>query len=273
MESETLVDIVISTKYGIDIWSSKIIDQYNFYTQTLRESGIDIVIKYNDGDVDIFNINDLLDVMNETPDHTHYFLELYGREFNSCDKYKIFDMIEEAYKTKYGYTISEGPIFQKYNELFRKIKIVEKQLMDIWKQLNEKSRVVVSQYSFDKTIRECYDLILEPHKNESEIIESLESVMSGYRQVQMDEHMERQREMEMERLKEEMEMKKDLTIKKNKFGQFIYEKYNLVLDPKDKCIVGVSNKMGGFYPLDLSAVQLCQKLKLKYKVINDQRTF
>ena len=274
MESETLVSIAVSTKYGIDIYSSKLIDQYNFYTQTLRESGVDVVFKYNDGEQEVFNVNDLLDAMDESPsDCNHYFLELHGREFNSCDQYKIFDMIDEAYLSKYGHSVRDGPVFQKYNELFRKIKIVEKQTSDTWKQLNARSRTKIAQQPFVERLDTCYSLLKEPHKNDKLIVEQLEFIMSGYRTIQLEEKSEMEKEEEIRQKKEELERKKDLIIRKNAFGQFVYEKYNLVFDPVEKCVVGVSNMMGGAYPLDLSGVQLCQRLKLKYKVVNDQRTF
>ena len=274
MESETLVNITVSTKYGVDVYSSKIIDQYNFYTQTLRESGIDIIFKYNDGEQDVFNINDLLDTMEPSSnDHTHYFLELYGRDFNSSSKFKIFDMIDEAYQTKYGYCIKDGPVFQKYNDLFRKIKIVERQMADIWKQFNARSRTKIAQHSYGDKIDECYNLLKEPHKNDKTIIENLENIMKGYRQIQLEEKAEKQKEDELKRKQEEAELKKDLTICKNKFGQYVYNKYNLVFCPKNKCIIGCANHVGGFYPLDINGVKLCEKLKLKYEVINDQKTF
>lgn len=269
MESETLVSISIPTKYGIDIYSSKIIDQYNFYVQTLKESGIDVIIRYTNDEQDSFNINDLLESMNTTSDdHIHYFLELYGKELNST-KFKIFDMIEESYFEKYGHKIKDGPVFQKYNELFRKIQIIERQTSDIWKKLNARSRTKVAQFPFTDKISECYDLLKNPHQNDKSIVENLEYIMNGYRKIMLEEKDEEKIEEETKRLEEEAELKKDLIIRKNIFGQFVYEKYNLVFDPKEKCIIGTSNKMGGSYPLDLPGVKLCDKLKLKYKVIND----
>lgn len=272
MESETLVSLSISTKYGINVYSSKIIDQYNFYTQTLRESGIDIILRYSNGEYEKFNINDLLDSMNtSSDDHTHYFIELYGREFNSSEKFKLFEMIESEYLSKYGYSIKDGPVFQKYNDLFRKIKIIERQTSDMWKVFSARSRTKIAQFPFGEKFDECYSLIQQPHNNEKQVIENLEYIISGYRKTQLEEKLEKEKEEEIRRKKEDLELKKNLTIRKNQFGQFIYDKYNLVFDPSDKCIIGMSNKMGGTYPLDLSGVQLCEKLKLKYKIVNDQR--
>ena len=272
MESETLVSITLPTKYGIDVYSSKIIDQYNFYIETLKESGIDIVLRYNDGEVDIFNINDLLEAMESSEDNTHYFLELYGRDFNSTN-FKVFDMINEAYTQKYGYSVRDGPVYQKYNELFRKIKIVEKQISEIWKNFNEKSRVKIAQNFLEEKMNECYKLLNEPYKNNNKIVENLEYIMNDYARVRNEENEEKRKEEEIKQRREDLNRKKDMMIQKNNFGQFVYTKYNLVFDPKEKCVIGVANKMGGTYPLDLSGVQLCERLKLKYKVVNDQRIF
>lgn len=274
MESETLVSLSLTTKFNINIYSSKIIDQYYFYTQTLRESGVDVILKYNNGDQDVFNINDLLDCMSTSPtDHIHYFSELHGREFNSDDNFKIFDLIDEAYNDRFGFSIKDGPVFQKYNELFRKVKIVERQTSELWKQFTARSKTKVAQFPFGEKIDESYSLLQEPHKNEKQVVENLEFVMSGYRKIQLEEKEEKQKQDEIKKKKEEEDLRKHLTIKKNQFGQFVYDKYNLVFDPKEKCIVGVSNKMGGFYPLDYSGVQLCERLRLKYKIVNEQKTF
>jgi hypothetical protein len=272
MESESLISITLSTKTGIDIYSSKVIDQYNFYLQTLKESGIDIIFRYDNGEQDIYNINDLLEYMNvSSDDNIHYFNELYGKEFNSSSKFKIFELIDIAYNQKYGYTIRDSPVFQKYNELFRKIKIIERQSSDIWKQLNPRSRTKIAQLPFSDKLDECYNLLVEPHKNDSKIIENLEFIISGYRKIVNEEKEENKKEEEEKKRQEEKELRRDLTIRKNQFGQFVYEKYNMVYDPLKKCIIGTSNKMGGVYPLDYPGVKLCNQLKLKYIVVNDQR--
>lgn len=281
MESETLVTISIPTKYGINIYSSRVIDQYNFYKQTLRESGVDIILRYNttkesddtfdniSPDTECYNVNDLLDSMYDSSmdDQIHYHMEMYGKEFNSSDNFKIFKMIDDAYLEKYGHNIKDGPVFSKYNELFRKIKIVEKQSADIWKQLNARSRSLIAQFPFSEKFEECYDYLKSPHENDKKIVENLEYVLNGYRQVLVQEKDEKTQLAEDKRQKEAEELKNGLIIKKNQFGQFVYEKYNLVLDPKDKTIIGTSNKMGGVYPLDLPGVQLCQKLKFNYRII------
>lgn len=272
MQSESLVSITLSTKTGIDIYSSKVIDQYNFYVQTLRESGIDIILRYNDGEQEVYNVNDLLDCMSVvTDDHIHYFFQLYGNEFNSSSKFKLFDMIESSYNQKYGYSIKDGPVFQKYNELFRKIKIIEKQTADIWKTLNARSRTKIAQYPFSDKLEECYEFLKEPHKHSDKIVTNLEYVITGYRKIVNEEKDENKKEEEDQKLLEEKELKNDMTIRKNNFGQFVLVKYNLVFDPIKKCIIGTSNKMGGVYPLDYPGVKLCNQLKLKYIVVNDQR--
>lgn len=269
MNSEQLVYINLPTKKGINIYCSKIIDNLNFYKQTLKESGVELTISYDDDDVEIFNINDVLecmDVMN--CEDIYYFNQIYGKEFNSS-KYKLFDIIDEEYFKKYGCKIQDGPVFQKYNELFRKIKIIEKQTNIIWKDSREKYRIELTQYNIEKELEKCYNLLEEPYTTEREILNILETLITNYRNVKNKQDIEKMKEEERKKLKEEQELKKDLTITKNKFGQFVYEKYNLVYDPK-MGIIGRSNLMGGYYPLDLDGVKLCEKLKLKYTIINNK---
>jgi hypothetical protein len=295
---DTLISIDIPTRHGINIYSSIKISQYEFYKQTLRGEELTIVLNYEktaetegdeektaetegdeektredeDDNSDTFLVDDLLDAISVFPDkHTLLFSELFGNEFNSSQKYRIFDMINESYHSKYGYDVLQSPVFKKYNELIRKTNIIERQTAEIYKTLNIKSKKKISELSLGDKIKKCHVLLLEPYKNDKEIVNLLEDVMGEYKSCLIEEKEEKQKEEIRMKKIEDDELKNDLIIRRNTFGQFIYVKYNLVFDPKEKCIIGVSNKMGGSYPLDLGGVQLCEKLMLKYKIVNEQR--
>lgn len=235
MDYENLVSICLTTRYGIKIYSSRVIKYYNFYRKLVQD--IDISRYYKIGKKeDNFKItNDLFKLSTRQTDII-YFRELYGCDiFNSDNDYDIFEMIDVAYTQKYGYSIENTPAFKTYVELFNKIK-------------NNK---------IQDGVEDCYKLLEEPEKNGDIINKKLQSLSLAVI------------------TKKEIPVvnnnnvndggdKKFLVIKKNTFGQFVYEKYNLVLNPSTKCIVGTPNGMGGVHNLDTDGIELCEKLKLKY---------
>ena len=267
--SETIVSVSIPTKYGLNIYSSKIIDNYNFYVQTLRNSGLIIQFKCDEEIIETLNINKILDLCeNNTKNDelVYYYKELHGKRFNSTI-FSVFDIIEETYKTVNGFDIYDGPVFKKYNELFRKIKIIERQTSELWRKLNTMSRTKITDGGYLNNIQECNNLLeQDPFQNESMIITRLEEIIGKYRKCELEEKKEKEQKELDEKKKEEDELRKGLTIKKNRFGQYIYEKYNLVFDPVNRYVVGVSNGLGSHYELDIPHVRLCQKLKLNYKI-------
>ncbi len=266
MNEEQLVYLYLPTKFGINIYSAKVIDQYNFYIETLKIADISIELKYNNNDSETFHINDILNLLEieNNQDNTYHFTEVYKTDFNSNDRFRIFDMIEKAYKNKYNTEIKNGGLFSKYNELFRKIKTIEKHTQLIYQTLDMESKKIIQDKGYHKYLKNCLDKLSDPITNEKEIIDKLEEMISVYRRLQFEEN---QNKKEKDKQFNDQKAKNDITIKKNKFGQFVYEKYNLVLDPSDKTIIGTANGMGGYYPLNCPNVELCKQLKLQYKCI------
>lgn len=263
---DSLISISVPTEAGIDIYSSKIIKNTVFYIQTLKESGITIDIEYTDHK-EQFDIDNLvgLFLIDELDDSISHFNELYNGEFNST-KFKIFDMIEKAYFDRYGFSIQNGPIFQKYHELHRKIAITEKSLSEMWRKFDAHSRSKIVQLRLGHIMDECNSFIFEPYQNEAIIIEKLENILKAYKKVMAYQITVGAGAIDNEPKREmDSESKKAMTIKKNKFGQFVYDKYNFVFDPKDKCITGISNGIGGIHPLDEDNIRLCMKIGINYK--------
>ena len=61
MDNEVLITVTIPTKYGT-IYSAKIIDQHNFYIQTLKEADIKIKFDYVNNDSEEISINDIVNL-------------------------------------------------------------------------------------------------------------------------------------------------------------------------------------------------------------------
>lgn len=268
----SLVSISIPTLVGIDIFSSKVIKDAMFYIQTLRDSGITIDIEYKscntlEGDGDFvkeqFDIDTLIGLLsiNNIGDSISYFNTLYNGEFNST-KFKIFDMIEKSYLDKYGFSVREGPLFQKYHELYTKIAITEKSLSEMKTKFDRLSQSKIIQLRLGSIMDECGKFIFSPCQNENIVIEKLNHILNQYKIV-MDDQLNRGSKVFKKEIN--IEEKKAMTIKKNKYGQFVYDKYNFVFDPKDKCIIGVSNGIGGVNPLNEENINICEKIGINYK--------
>jgi hypothetical protein len=259
MESETLVSVVLTTHSGIDIYSAHIIDQYSFYKQTLDEAQLAITILNDE-----YPYSKLLFRVHEEDDLYH-FRSLYGKEFDSSSNHQIFGLLEHEYQKRFGHKIIEGPVFSKYNELFRKTKIAEKQTTEIYKSLNARSKTKLAQSrSLDKIFSDLAEWLKTPHQNETLIIKTIEDLLGSYLRVLHEEKDEDKERLKLAREGEDKKNQETLTIKKNNFGQFVYEKYNLIFDPKSRTIIGTANKMGGVYPLDRTGIDLCKKLKLQW---------
>lgn len=296
--TDALVELCVETKYGVSVYSASIIEHPDFYIKTLKTSGIGLELNFqphitiaNDEDSDVENdtedtpksrtiksgkidwenihISDVIPLfkVDHSFERVHHFKQCYGKEFNSCEHIKLFEIIETEYNKKYGTFVNQGPVYRKYNELCRKITMTEKQLDDIFKRLDTNFRQQVIDSQVRNRIDESKILIeQDPIANDSQIVSKLEEVMDTYRDFYCKQK-EKLKTLEEEKIKQkDIELKKDLTIEKNQFGQYIYKKFNLVYDPSIKSIVGTANGMGGTYLLDAERVKLCQQLKIKYFV-------
>lgn len=229
---DSLITISVPTEFGIDIYSAKIIPNYPLYIRLIRESNITIDVQYNNSP--IMFTNELIDlfIINDST-KTMHFKGLYDDEFNTSPKFKIFDHIESAYIKKCGHSIYDHPEFKKYYELIRKIAITEKSL--VVPSIKEK---YLSQ------LTECKVLLFDPIKSETQIIEKLESILKGYKSSISKSH--------------PLPIRERMTIKKNKYGQFVYDKYNFVYDPVGKSVIGVSDGSGGIYSLTEENCKWCE---------------
>lgn len=267
----SLISITIPTELGIDIYSAKVIKNIPFYIQTIKEggSGIFIEIKYSNDKKELFDIESLssLFIIEDSHESVEHFNELYNGEFNSSVSFKIFDLIDKAYFDRYGYTIVNSPLFKKYNELHRKFSITEKTLSDTWRKFDENSRVKITSFKIDILMDDCKSLLMDPYKNEYKIIESLEFALREYKKIMTLQNSGSVDETLSTPTTSTKTTNTSLTtsIKKNKFGQFVYDKYNLVFDPKDKCIIGTPNGSGSITSLTNDDIRLCNKIGIEYR--------
>jgi hypothetical protein len=59
----------------------------------------------------------------------------------------------------------------------------------------------------------------------------------------------------------------DIVLRKNNFGNIVYPNTNLILD-KDNKIIAKQDKQGEWTPLNDEDIEICKKLKLRYKIID-----
>ena len=179
----SIISISIPTEYGIDIYSSKVIQTTMFYIQLLKSSDISITIEYSNKK-DIIKMGDLISLftIDDNIDSISHFNALYNGQFNSS-KIKIFDLIDESYFKKNGFLPVDSPIIKKYYDLQRKISITEKSLDVLMKNFDNNSRVKISKLGLGTVTDECRKLLLDPIGNENKIIKNLELVLREYSKI------------------------------------------------------------------------------------------
>jgi hypothetical protein len=257
-----LLSISLPTKVQIEIYSAKIVRDAKFYIKILNESPISIRLNYSDEE-EIFSVENICLLLESTEDSITSFRELYGEQFNST-KFRLFDLIEDAYSSQYGFSIENSPCFVKYKELKRKIEIVEKTMADMWRKFDEYKRREIA--GMNMSLEDCNILVFEnPIKNENDIIMKLEEVLRNYKKVSCKTSESVSTSSNISTPVKESSKSDPLTIRKNRFGQFVWDKYNFVFDPRSKCIIGSTTSDGGVSPLSRQDVDTCKRMGVKYK--------
>lgn len=287
MNSESLVCVALGTKFGVDIYSSKVIPHFAVYREILLESEFDICLDYKYGDEDdegdVFSIKDVVESMNVLSGENcvKYFRGVYGEEFNSSDGFKIFDTIEASYIQEYGMPISLHEKYTAYEKCYKCIKQARDELENIYTNMNESSKTRVDNLMLREKMNECYKLLENYKNNEDLISKKTHAIILTAKNIKNTDNQSSSSQSSIQSSQSSVVAKStpvksetptesksgSLVIKRNDFGQYVYEKYGLVLDPKEKLIIGRPNGMGGIYPLDTPLVELCKKLKLKYKIL------
>lgn len=256
--TEALISISIPTDNGLCIYSAKIIESAHFYVHTIQESDFDVFITIDDERVPIKSSHIVENmIIEDNLDKIACFRTLYGKEFHTC-KFNIFTLIDEGYQTKYGKKIEQAPIYQKYTLLLNKIISVERQIETILSTLNLQSRKKIEERGLKSVGKECRKLLVDPITNEKDIVSKMDTCLLSYRNLVVEQKEDIDNLENKLRQDAEQKEKDSMKILKNKFGQYVHQKYQMVFDPLHKEFVGIANGMGGMTSLTYPLIQLCK---------------
>lgn len=196
---QQVVTLRLSTKYGIDIFSIKVIHHYNIYFNILSECDFTIKLNYL-YDEESFHIKDIINKIENTIVSKNK--DVYFTEMNSSLCNPLFTLIENAYKEKYHDTIENHPTFQKYHALCYKIKSAEKYTMSISKYFTVDMLHQLSLLNVCKFWDNVYEKVdtEQSHLIEESVIKSLEEIIGIYRNIEK-EHNEKIELIKEEELK------------------------------------------------------------------------
>jgi predicted 3-demethylubiquinone-9 3-methyltransferase (glyoxalase superfamily) len=264
--TEALISISLPTDNGICLYSAKIVESAHFYVHTIQESEFDVVLQLSEEESVPIKSSLIFEhmVIEDNLDKIACFRTLYGKEFHTCS-FNIFKLLEDGFQTKYGRKIEQGPIYQKNSQLLNKIISVERQIETILSTLNVNSRKKLEERGLKSVGKECRKLLVDPISNEKEINDKMDACLLSYRNLVIEQKEDIDRlETKLKKEKEDKEKEK-MTIVKNRFGQFVHQKYNMVFDPKTMEFIGICNGMGGMDTLTYPLIQLCRSKGWRFR--------
>lgn len=264
--TEALISISISTDNGLCIYSAKIVESAHFYVHTIQESDFDVILIIDDERVPIKSSQIVENmVIEDNLDKIACFRTLYGKEFHTC-KFNIFGLLDEGYQTKYGKKIEQSSIYQKHTQLLSKIISVERQIETILSTLNLSSRKKIEERGLKSVGKECRKLLIDPISNEKDINTKMDACLLSYRNLVTEQKQDIDNLEEKLRNEAEQKEKDSMKILKNRFGQYVHQKYQMVFDPLTMEFIGIANGMGGMTSLTHPLIQLCKSKGWKFRI-------
>jgi len=200
-----IIGIRVSTKYGIDIYSTCLINNYHLYQKVLDESNFNIRFNYtNETDYEEFDIRHLLDLM-KIITKPNKVLD-YDSDINSSVNHPIFSLIELNYEHKYNTKINEHSIYKKYNDITHKINQTKNHINIVAKSFDSISLNNLQDSNPHKIWEYIYDKLNndDPRIIEPILFKKLEEIITIYNDVlnkQKERIRYKKREQEDERIK------------------------------------------------------------------------
>lgn len=158
---EVLVKLQYTTKYGVQLTSSRVIRNYNLFKHlTLKHIPEQVYIDYSNEDCELVNLKNLLDNASIISDKKQIesfnnLKQLLYKDVNT--QYDLFTLIDNAYNDVFGCTVEKDLAFDKYSYFY-------KQLLDLSKSLMNKYMEYIGTDEFPKDINQLYMKELENDK-------------------------------------------------------------------------------------------------------------
>ena len=150
---EVLVKLQYTTKYGVQLNSSRVIRNYNLFKHlVLKHIPEQVYIDYSNEDCELVNLKNLLDNASVISDKKQIesfnnLKQLLYKDINT--QYDLLTLIDNAYNDLFGHIVEKDLGFDKYSYFY-------KQLLDLSKSLMNKYMEYIGTDDFPKDINQLY---------------------------------------------------------------------------------------------------------------------
>ena len=150
---EVLVKLQYTTKYGVQLNSSRVLKNYSLYKHlVLKHIPEQVYIDYSNEDCELVNLKNLLDnslVISDKKQIESFnnLKQLLYKDINT--QYDLFTLIDNAYNDVFGHIVEKDLAFGKYSYFY-------KQLLDLSKSLMNKYMQHIGTDDFPKDINQLY---------------------------------------------------------------------------------------------------------------------
>ena len=291
---EVLVKIHFTTKYGVQLNSTRLIKNYNLYKHLVLKNIPDqVYIDYSNEDCELVDIKTVLDNANVITDKKQLesFNDLKNLLYKDVNyQYDLFTLIDNAYNDLIGCKVEKDLSFERYTYFNKKFIDISKSLMSKYMQFigTDKFPKDVNQILLLELGDEKYNTLVnwlyEPITNDNNISQLLNELFdyfstksqnnsntginSSVSNIPLHDNAVNRFDTGV---KQEIQTKEKVIITKNENGMYVFK--DLVFNLKTSTVTGKWNKQTlSIDKLSKEDIELCNYFKLKYDVNNLQST-
>jgi len=282
---EVLVKLQYTTKYGIELHSSRVLRNFPLYKHlVLKHVSEQVYIDYSNEDCEIVNLKELFNnsitITNKNQiDSYNNLKDLMYKNVNN--QYDLFVLIDNAYNDIFNYYVENDLAFEKYTYFYKKLLLLSKNLMNNYtqyigtdkfpKDMNNLFEIELGEQKFNQLV----EWMLEPILNDSNINCLINTILNkiGIKQLLSNQtdniqcHKNASQRFNDTLNKPIVDMKEKVIITKNQQGYYTFK--DLIFNLKTSLVIGKWNsKTMTMDKLSNDDINICKLFNLKY---DDQR--
>lgn len=225
----SIITLAVPTQFGITLKQTKLIEHFEMYSSILKQNSKEYNIQLTD-DYNIYFSTDIFGniTIEKNLEKIKAFNSLYSKGVTTNSEVDVFETMEKEYMKQNGHSIYNSELFVKYNHLVSKLKIIEKQLLSIKTKHPPITRVKQTIFnSIEQMLSESYLSFVEILSTNQQTCDKIctERIQSILKHI--DEYVQYYNTDEK------------ISIRKNKYGYYIFDKHNYVYDSELKKVTGV----------------------------------
>jgi len=280
---EVLVKLQYTTKYGIELHSSRVLRNFPLYKHlALKHVSEQVYIDYSNEDCEIVNLKELLNnsviITNKTQIESYNNLKdsMYK---NINNQYDLFTLIDNAYNDVFNYYVENDLAFEKYTYFYKKLLLLSKNLMNNYtqyigtekfpKDMNNLFEMEIGEQKFNQLV----EWMLEPILNDSNINCLINNLLNqiGIKQLSVQSqndnvspcHKNATQRFNETLNKPVLDMKEKVIITKNQQGYYTFK--DLIFNLKTSLVIGKWNSQTmSMDKLSNDDINTCKMFNLKY---------